>query len=68
MVDAGSHATKAPLRYMPTTSVYERQLPGYGRALAELPLFLVRGVDRSGRNDFSVARIWDHEAARALDA
>ncbi|HEV8260327.1 MAG TPA: phytanoyl-CoA dioxygenase family protein, partial [Burkholderiales bacterium] len=44
------------LRFMPSTSHYDhdaavlRELPGYGHHLR--PLILVRGVDRSGKNDF----------------
>jgi len=46
------------LRYMPATSVFERHLnPADGRsgvpvAFATRPLWLLRGRDRSGRNDF----------------
>lgn len=43
------------LRYMPTTSVYRRDLAERrsGRlAMSERTLYLMRGVDRSGRNDF----------------
>jgi hypothetical protein len=48
------------LRYMPGTSVFERDLdPVAGRsgvttAFATRPLWLLRGRDRSGRNDFRV--------------
>jgi ectoine hydroxylase-related dioxygenase (phytanoyl-CoA dioxygenase family) len=48
------------LRYMPATSVFERNLnPADGKSgipvsFATRPLWLVRGVDRTGRNDFSV--------------
>jgi ectoine hydroxylase-related dioxygenase (phytanoyl-CoA dioxygenase family) len=48
------------LRYMPGTSVFERHLdPVAGRsgvpvAFATRPLWLLRGCDRSGRNDFNV--------------
>jgi len=48
------------LRYMPATSVFERDLnPADGQsgvpvAFARRPLWLLRGVDRSGRNDFQV--------------
>lgn len=45
---------------MPSTSVFERDLrPAEGQAgvpvnFARRALWLVRGVDRSGRNDFSI--------------
>ena len=48
------------LRYMPATSVFERDLgPVGGRsgvpvAFATRPLWLLRGSDRSGRNDFRI--------------
>ena len=50
--------TGAALRYMPSTSVFERDLrPAHGQTgvpvdFARRPLWLLRGVDRSGRNDF----------------
>jgi hypothetical protein len=50
--------TGVALRYMPSTSVFERHLrPADGRSglpvdFARRPLWLVKGVDRSGRNDF----------------
>jgi Phytanoyl-CoA dioxygenase (PhyH) len=52
--------TGVALRYMPASSVFERHLcPADGKTgvavnFAERPLWLVRGVDRSGRNDFAV--------------
>jgi ectoine hydroxylase-related dioxygenase (phytanoyl-CoA dioxygenase family) len=52
--------TGVALRYMPATSVFERDLrPAHGKTgvpvdFAHRPLWLVRGIDRSGRNDFSV--------------
>ncbi len=52
--------TGAALRYMPATSVFERNLKpldgktGVAVDFARRPLWLVRGVDRSGRNDFEV--------------
>ena len=51
--------TGVALRYMPTTSVFERQLrPVEGKSgvavnFANRPLWLVRGIDRSGRNDLN---------------
>jgi ectoine hydroxylase-related dioxygenase (phytanoyl-CoA dioxygenase family) len=59
-----NHSTKrrtgVALRYMPATSVFERNLnPADGRsgvpvAFASRPLWLLRGRDVSGRNDFNV--------------
>ena len=52
--------TGAALRYMPSTSVFERNLrPVDGKSgvpvnFARRPLWLVKGVDRSGRNDFAI--------------
>jgi ectoine hydroxylase-related dioxygenase (phytanoyl-CoA dioxygenase family) len=52
--------TGVALRYMPGTSVFERHLdPVAGRsgvpvAFATRPLWLLRGQDRTGRNDFMV--------------
>lgn len=52
--------TGVALRYMPGTSVFERNLdPVQGRsgvpvAFATRPLWLLRGRDRTGRNDFKV--------------
>ena len=52
--------TGVALRYMPATSVFERNLrPSDGKTgvavdFAKRPLWLVRGVDRSGSNDFEV--------------
>ena len=54
---SGKRRTGVALRYMPTTSVFERDLqPVQGRSglpvdFSRRPLWLVRGVDRSGRND-----------------
>ena len=46
------------LRYMPTTSVYRRDLADGRRggplAMSERTLYLMRGTDRSGENDFRV--------------
>jgi ectoine hydroxylase-related dioxygenase (phytanoyl-CoA dioxygenase family) len=63
----GANSNRSPkrragvaLRYMPGTSVFERQLdPVAGRsgvpvAFATRPLWLLRGRDRTGRNDFKV--------------
>jgi ectoine hydroxylase-related dioxygenase (phytanoyl-CoA dioxygenase family) len=52
--------TGVALRYMPSTSVFERGLrPVDGKTgvpvdFARRPLWLVKGVDRSGRNDLNV--------------
>jgi ectoine hydroxylase-related dioxygenase (phytanoyl-CoA dioxygenase family) len=52
--------TGVALRYMPSTSVFERDLrPADGKTgltlnFAQRPLWLLQGVDRSGRNDFEV--------------
>ena len=52
--------TGVALRYMPATSVFERNLrPAHGQTgvavdFAQRPLWLLKGVDRSGRNDFQV--------------
>ena len=61
---AANHSNKrrtgVALRYMPASSVFERDLrPVDGQTgvpvdFARRPLWLVKGVDRSGRNDFSV--------------
>jgi len=50
--------TGVALRYMPATSVFERDLrPADGKTglavnFANRPLWLLKGVDRTGRNDF----------------
>ncbi len=52
--------TGVALRYMPATSVFERHLrPADGNSgvpvdFSRRPLWLLKGVDRSGRNDFEV--------------
>ena len=57
---SGKRRTGAALRYMPATSVFERNLrPADGQTgvpvnFARRPLWLLKGVDRSGRNDFTV--------------
>ena len=58
--------TGVALRYMPSTSVFERDLrPADGKTgiavdFARRPLWLVKGVDRSGRNDFEVGHRRGH--------
>ncbi len=57
---SGIRRTGVALRYMPATSVFERDLrPVDGKTgvpvnFAARPIWLLRGVDRSGRNDFEV--------------
>jgi len=57
---SGKRRTGAALRYMPSTSVFERDLrPVDGQSgvpvnFARRPLWLVKGRDRSGRNDFNI--------------
>ena len=57
---SGKRRTGAALRYMPSTSVFERELrPVDGKSgvpvnFARRPLWLVKGRDRSGRNDFNI--------------
>ncbi len=56
---SGTRRTGVALRYMPSTSLFDRSLrPVDGKTgvpvdFANRPLWLVKGVDRSGRNDFS---------------
>ena len=70
----GSNPNRSPnrragvaIRYMPATSHFDRELfkPGSQTGLhvdfATRPLWLLRGVDRCGRNDFTIG----HEAASA---
>jgi ectoine hydroxylase-related dioxygenase (phytanoyl-CoA dioxygenase family) len=57
---SGKRRTGVALRYMPASSVFERDLrPSDGKTgvpvdFAHRPLWLVKGVDRTGRNDFVV--------------
>jgi ectoine hydroxylase-related dioxygenase (phytanoyl-CoA dioxygenase family) len=57
---SGKRRTGVALRYMPATSVFERDLrPVDGQSgvpvnFAQRPLWLLKGTDRSGRNDFTV--------------
>jgi hypothetical protein len=44
------------LRYMPTTSAYERNLGAEYAVVAKNPVFLISGVDRSNRTDFGLLR------------
>jgi ectoine hydroxylase-related dioxygenase (phytanoyl-CoA dioxygenase family) len=57
---SGQRRTGVALRYMPGSSVFERQLdPVQGQSgvpvsFATRPLWLLRGADRTGRNDFRI--------------
>ena len=55
---SGKRRTGIALRYMPGTSVFERDISlagtGVSTAFATRPLWLLRGQDRTGRNDFEV--------------
>jgi hypothetical protein len=66
----GARANKSPrrrtgvaLRYMPATSHFDRELkPVHGRSgvpvdFAHRPIWLLRGVDKSGRNDFEIGHL-----------
>ena len=67
---SGQRRTGVALRYMPATSLFDRSLrPVDGKTgvpvnFAQRPLWLVKGQDRTGRNDFSVG----HRAGRSGDA
>ena len=65
----GSNPNRSPrrragvaIRYMPGNSVFERGLmatgdqSGYTVDFARRPLWLLRGKDRTGRNDFEIGR------------
>ena len=62
--------TGVALRYMPATSVFERDLrPVDGKSglavdFGRRPLWLVRGVDRTGRNDFRTGHRSPEDARR----
>lgn len=55
---SGKRRTGIALRYMPGTSVFERNISregaGVPTAFASRPIWLLRGQDRTGRNDFTV--------------
>jgi ectoine hydroxylase-related dioxygenase (phytanoyl-CoA dioxygenase family) len=59
---SGKRRTGIALRYMPGTSVFERNISldgtGVSTAFATRPLWLLRGRDQTGRNDFKVGH-WD---------
>jgi len=69
---SGKRRTGVALRFMPATSVFERDLrPEDGKSgvpvdFAHRPLWLVHGVDRSGRNDF-LAGHRHRDAERPID-
>jgi ectoine hydroxylase-related dioxygenase (phytanoyl-CoA dioxygenase family) len=55
---SGTRRAALIMRYMPATSHYDRSLvksPNTGSPfnIAEQPLWLMRGIDRTGKNDFS---------------
>ncbi len=65
----GSNPNRSPrrragvaIRYMPATSLFDRTLmqpgaqSGYQVDFSTRPLWLLRGKDRTGRNDFSIGR------------
>jgi hypothetical protein len=73
----GSRANRSPqrragfaIRYMPATSLYDRTLPFPGGAaairqnMALRPIYLVRGADRHGRNDFALGHDRPYEVGR----
>ncbi|MEN9629555.1 MAG: hypothetical protein RJA10_2782 [Pseudomonadota bacterium] len=57
---SGRRRTGVALRYMPSSSLFDRSLKpvdgktGVAVNFAQRPLWLLKGVDRSGRNDFAV--------------
>ena len=69
---SGQRRAALILRYMPASSHYDRDLvpaPRAGSAfhIAEQPLWLVRGSDRCGRNDFERGHaLWRERYARGL--
>jgi len=54
------------IRYMPATSVFERAdgdkhvQSGVTFSMSKRPIWLLRGKDRSGRNDFSIGHGQDY--------
>ena len=58
---SGRRRAGIALRYMPSTSLFDRGLakdPGDSRSanFSDRPIWLARGVDRHGGNEFSVGR------------
>lgn len=72
---SGQRRAALILRYMPATSHYDRSLvrpqTGEKRAfnIADQPLWLMRGTDRTGRNDFEHGHaLWQQRYAAGLPA
>ncbi|MCW5620975.1 MAG: phytanoyl-CoA dioxygenase family protein [Burkholderiales bacterium] len=69
---SGQRRAALIMRYMPATSHYDRSLVTQRRDntpfnIFHQPLWLVRGVDRSGRNDFQHGHAqWEERYARGL--
>jgi ectoine hydroxylase-related dioxygenase (phytanoyl-CoA dioxygenase family) len=69
---SGQRRAALIMRYMPATSHYDRSLVTQRRDnspfnIFHQPLWLVRGVDRSGRNDLSHGHLqWRERYARGL--
>jgi ectoine hydroxylase-related dioxygenase (phytanoyl-CoA dioxygenase family) len=70
---SGKRRAALIMRYMPASSHYDRALVA-GRTfnsafnIASQPLWLVRGVDRSGKNDFDHGHaLWRERYARGLN-
>ena len=58
---SGRRRAGVALRYMPSTSLFDRSLSGQpddtrSAQFADRPIWLARGIDRHGGNDFSVGR------------
>ena len=71
---SGQRRAALILRYMPATSHYDRSLVGQrvrksAFDIADQPLWLVHGIDRSGRNDFEHGHaLWRDRYATGLPA
>ena len=69
---SGQRRAALILRYMPATSHYDRSLVRQRRDdspfnIFDQPLWLVRGTDRSGRNDFVRGHeLWNRRYAAGL--
>ena len=69
---SGQRRAALIMRYMPATSHYDRSLVAQRRDnspfnIAHQPLWLMRGVDRSGKNDFRHGHAqWQERYARGL--
>jgi hypothetical protein len=70
--DSGQRRAALIMRYMPSSSHYDRSLVDKRRDnspfnIYEQPLWLVNGTDRSGRNDFTRGHAqWNERYARGL--